>query len=113
MVRSFLSCTSQCIQTGYETDRGTEAQLFLFAMDPLTAFSLACGVIQVVDFSLNVVGKCREVYRDGTSTEHLGQVSLIMLEIESLCVIQIVYDVFRDWRGFGDLYWGEGQRRVS
>jgi len=54
-------------------------------MDPFTAFSLACGVIQVVDFSLNVIGKCREVYRDGTSTEYLGQVSTSMAEIESLC----------------------------
>lgn len=73
--------------TGYETDRGSKPQSFLFAMDPITAFSLACGVIQVVDFSLNVVGKCREIYRDGTTTEHLGQVPLVMAEIESLCVI--------------------------
>ena len=53
-------------------------------MDPFTAFSLACGVIQVVDCSLNVVEKGREVYRDGTSTEYLGQVSISMAEIESL-----------------------------
>lgn len=38
-------------------------------MDPLTAFSLACGVIQVVDFSTKVVVKCQEIYRDGASSE--------------------------------------------
>lgn len=30
-------------------------------MDPLTAFSLACGVIQVVDLSTKIVVKCREL----------------------------------------------------
>lgn len=39
-------------------------------MDPLTAFSIACGVIQVVDFSTKVVGKCREIYKDGVSSEN-------------------------------------------
>lgn len=45
-------------------------------MDPLTAFVLACGVIQVVDFSTKVVVKCREIYKDGASSENK--------EIESL-----------------------------
>ena len=39
-------------------------------MDPLTAFSLTCGVIQVVDFSAKIVGKCRELYKDGASSEN-------------------------------------------
>lgn len=39
-------------------------------MDPLTAFSLACGVIQVVDFSTKVVVKCREIYKTGASSEN-------------------------------------------
>ena len=34
-------------------------------MDPITAFSLACGVIQVVDFSIKTVIKCKEVYKEG------------------------------------------------
>lgn len=34
-------------------------------MDPLTAFSVACGVIQVVEFGLKVASKGREIYRDG------------------------------------------------
>ncbi len=39
-------------------------------MDPLTAFSLACGVFQVVDFSTKIVSKCREVYKHGVSSEN-------------------------------------------
>ena len=39
-------------------------------MDPVTAFSIACGVIQIVDFSTKVVSKCREVYKHGTTSEH-------------------------------------------
>ena len=39
-------------------------------MDPLTAFSLTCGVIQVVDFSTKIVAKCREIYKDGASSEY-------------------------------------------
>ena len=39
-------------------------------MDPLTAFSLACSVIQVVNYSLNVVVKCREIHKDGASSEN-------------------------------------------
>lgn len=39
-------------------------------MDPLTAFSLACGVIQVVDFSTKTVAKCVEIYKEGSSSEY-------------------------------------------
>lgn len=39
-------------------------------MDPLSAFSLACGVIQVVDFSTEVVKKIRELYKDGTLSQY-------------------------------------------
>ncbi len=39
-------------------------------MDPLTAFSLACGVFQVVDFSTKIVSKCREMYKHGVSSEN-------------------------------------------
>lgn len=39
-------------------------------MDPLSAFSLACGVIQVIDFSRKVVVKCRQLYRNGASSEN-------------------------------------------
>ena len=35
-------------------------------MDPLTAFSLACGVMQVVDFSTKTLLKCKELYQEGS-----------------------------------------------
>ena len=39
-------------------------------MDPLTAFSLACGVIQVVEFSAQTLSKCREIYKEGSLYEY-------------------------------------------
>lgn len=36
------------------------------AMDPVTAFGLAAGVLQVVGFSLDAVKTCRELYKDGS-----------------------------------------------
>ena len=39
-------------------------------MDPYAAFSLVCGIIQLVDFSTKVVNKCHELYRDGVSSEN-------------------------------------------
>ena len=39
-------------------------------MDPFTAFSLVCGIIELVNFSSEVVKKCRELYRDGASSEN-------------------------------------------
>ena len=39
-------------------------------MDPLSAFGLACGVIQVLDFSRKVLVKCRELYKHGASSEN-------------------------------------------
>ena len=35
-------------------------------MDPVTAFSLAVGVLQVIDFSFKALNTCREVYKDGS-----------------------------------------------
>lgn len=39
-------------------------------MDPLSAFSLACGVIQVVDFGLQVVSTARDLYKDGSNKNY-------------------------------------------
>ena len=39
-------------------------------MDPLSAFSLACGVIQVVNFSTKVVQKLREFHKDGSLSQN-------------------------------------------
>ena len=38
-------------------------------MDPITVFSLVCGVIQIVDTSMEVAKKCRELYKNGASSE--------------------------------------------
>ena len=38
-------------------------------MDPITVLSLVCGVIQIVDTSMEVAKKCRELYKDGASSE--------------------------------------------
>ncbi|KAL8784235.1 MAG: hypothetical protein Q9195_009134 [Heterodermia aff. obscurata] len=39
-------------------------------MDPMTAFSLAAGVIQVIDCSFKVVNICRELAKDGSLAPH-------------------------------------------
>ena len=39
-------------------------------MDPVSAFSLACGVIQVVDFSLKISSTCRKLYKKGSVSEN-------------------------------------------
>ena len=39
------------------------------AMDPITTFSLVCGVVQIVDTSMEVAKKCRELYKHGASSE--------------------------------------------
>lgn len=39
-------------------------------MDPLSAFSLTCGIIQVIDFSTKAAKRCHELYRDGASSDN-------------------------------------------
>lgn len=36
-------------------------------MDPLTAFTLAASIIQVIDFSSRAVERCRQIYETGTT----------------------------------------------
>lgn len=40
-------------------------------MDPLTALGLASNVIQVVDFSIRLVSKGVEIYKDGSLAENV------------------------------------------
>ena len=44
--------------------------LITVPMEPLTAFSLVCGVIQVVDFSTKTLLKCKEFYQEGSLSEY-------------------------------------------
>lgn len=39
-------------------------------MDPVSSFSLACGVIQVVDFSLKISSTCRKLYKKGSLSDN-------------------------------------------
>ena len=39
-------------------------------MDPLSAFSLASGILQVLDMSSKAIAACREIYKDGSLAEH-------------------------------------------
>ena len=39
-------------------------------MDLGTAFSLACGVIQVLGFSIEILEKCKEIYEPGLVSEY-------------------------------------------
>jgi hypothetical protein len=39
-------------------------------MDPVTAFSLAAGVLQVIDLSFKALSKCKEMYKDGSLAQH-------------------------------------------
>ena len=53
-------------------------------MDPITAFSLVCGIIQLVDFSSEVMKKCRELYKDGASSEN-KDLEEMATHLTSLC----------------------------
>jgi hypothetical protein len=39
-------------------------------MEAIAAFALACNVVQVVDFSLKIVSKYKEIYNEGTTLDH-------------------------------------------
>ena len=39
-------------------------------MDPITAFSLAAGVLQVIDLSFKTLSKCKEIYSHGSLAEN-------------------------------------------
>lgn len=39
-------------------------------MDPVTAFSLAAGIVQVVDASFKAIALCRKLYKEGSLTEY-------------------------------------------
>ncbi len=54
-------------------------------MDLLTAFSLACGVIQVVDFSIETLIKCKEIYREGSllKYEELEELTKNLIDVRA------------------------------
>ena len=40
------------------------------AMDPVTTFSLAAGVLQVTSTGFEVLSKCRELWKNGSLSQH-------------------------------------------
>lgn len=46
-------------------------------MDPVSAFGLAAGVLQVVDFSPRALKQCREIYKDGSLAEHRNTAEVV------------------------------------
>lgn len=59
-------------------------------MDPLSGFSLAAGILQVLDISFKAVGACRQVYKDGSLAEQqdMGEIAaaLGILSLGSLLI---------------------------
>ena len=39
-------------------------------MDPVTAFGLAAGILQVIDMSTKALSVCQELYKDGSLAEN-------------------------------------------
>lgn len=58
-------------------------------MDPLTAFSLAAGIIQVVDVSFKVLAQCKELYKKGSLVEHRETAAVV--DALGLCYPSIHY----------------------
>ena len=52
-------------------------------MDPVSAFSLACSVIQVVDFSTRVIASFQELYKNGSLAGN-EEIEDIALRLDSL-----------------------------
>ena len=52
-------------------------------MDAIAAFSLACNVVQVVHFSMDVVSICRELYREGSLSryDHLEDMTNQLIDL--------------------------------
>lgn len=49
-------------------------------MDPISAFSLACNVVQAVDFGFKLAARCREFYASG-SFESNDLIELVAIDL--------------------------------
>lgn len=54
--------------------------LVIMALDPLSAFSVACNVLQIVETSLRVLGRSAECYKSGS----LDEVSVIVGNVHTM-----------------------------
>lgn len=57
--------------------------LFVMVLDPLSAFSVACNVLQIVETSLRVLDKTAECYKNG-APDGIGTILNNVCTIESL-----------------------------
>jgi len=53
-------------------------------MEALVAFSIACNVVQVLDFSLKIFRECKQL-ADSGSTARLDEFNLVSKQLEGLC----------------------------
>jgi hypothetical protein len=73
-------------------------------MDPISAFSLACNIIQVVDFGFKLAAGCRQIYASGSleSNDHIELVATdlrrISEEIEKADLRQRRKNYCRFWK---------------
>ncbi|KAL8968685.1 MAG: hypothetical protein Q9183_002348 [Haloplaca sp. 2 TL-2023] len=71
-------------------------------MEPVTAFGLVAGVIQVVDISFKAIARCRELYKDGSLAEHretreITDALRMKSQLGTLCPLALV------WRSYNDV----------
>lgn len=39
-------------------------------MDPVTAFSLTCNIIQITNYGITALAKCKEIHKDGSLSQY-------------------------------------------
>ena len=59
-------------------------------MDPVTAFGLATGILQVVDISFKALSKCQEIYRDGSLAENRSTEEVATLLSETTNRLKVI-----------------------
>ncbi|KAL8885000.1 MAG: hypothetical protein Q9215_007073 [Flavoplaca cf. flavocitrina] len=56
--------------------------------DPASAFSLAVGVVQVVDVSFRALSACREIHKDGSITRHRDSREITQQLLETIQLLE-------------------------
>jgi hypothetical protein len=70
-------------------------------MEAIPAFSLACNVIQVVDFSLKATSMCHEAYKTGQVTAEFRAAYEVLQQARSPLMIRryLIWDG-NSWQGW-------------
>lgn len=66
-------------------------------MDPLTSFSLAASVLQVIGFSIKVIEICRELHKNGSLSQYEDSKKVIDTLGMYCCGAVIFLQGFRKW----------------